>query len=98
MTGLTKEVLDGVIGVGYYVDDAVSFQSDGRLSGGDTRATYRELILSKLGLKIHEGENEVGSTVMVISAPFFEASASTIRELDYVSAALSGDEKNHLIF
>jgi len=64
MQGLSVEILSGIIKWGYHVDTP-SFLSDGRLAGQSTRMAYKEILSSKLGISLYEGELEDGTTLMI---------------------------------
>ena len=64
MQGLSKDILSGIIKWGYHID-APGFLNDGRLAGQSTRMAYKEILLSNLGIRLHEGEDEEGNTLMI---------------------------------
>ena len=89
MQELSKDILSGIIKWGYHVDYS-SFLNDGRLAGESTRMAYKEILSSKLSIRLYEGELEEGGTTLLIFVPANQA-------LEEVKMSLCSSERAYPI-
>jgi len=98
----SKNILDGILERGYYID-APSFLSDGSIAGDNIKKAYKELMTSKLGLRLYEGEDGNGNTLLIFMAAnagvgsIKDSLSSTSKAFPvYISSELTDSEKNNL--
>ena len=99
----SRQILAGIVVYGYFIDTP-SFLDDGRIAGEEIRESYKELLTSKLVLRLYEGEDESGNTLMIFMAPQAELGelkdnlSSTSRVFPVcISSELNEAERNNLI-
>ena len=94
MNVISGIILSELLKFGHHIE-MVSLLSDGRLSGEMTWESFRELLNSKLGLRIYEWEVEAGNTLLI-----FVAANSNMgdvkKEIEYLSKELNEAERNNL--
>jgi len=98
MRDLSKHILTEILKDGFCIDTP-SFLSDGRVAGSNRRRSYKELMDSKLGLSLYEGEDSSGNTLLIFSA--VNTGAGALKEdanVDYLSSKLNDEELKNLFY
>ena len=94
MNKISESILSEILLYGYSVNTP-SFLDDGRISGNEIRASYKEIMNSSLGIKLYEGEYENGRTLLIFVAAN-TGCGEVKKEVEYISSQLSTEEVNAL--
>ena len=95
-------ILREILERGYFID-MPSFINDGSIAGDNIKKSYKELMTSKLGLRLYEGEDGNGNTLLIFMAAnagvgiIKDSLSSTSRSFPvYISSELTDEEQNNL--